>query len=223
MHSYFVLSLLTRWVYLSRLWPSTIIFLWSSLTAWWTFELTLFYFRISTARMTLSCWLHLMNSFRWDSIECVASSVQWPDYLSCQMESLDITIKLPLTLEYNQLCIKLSSCDVKSTPIIYLKSVTQRTFERLESLFRNNCCLSSLFEDGPISNFHNTAPEGHDYIIFSTNSWNMSTIGGFLFLMISLITSFNVAGYDQLMKFLDLSQQQHSSDFFSTVVVLEVT
>lgn len=41
------------------------------------------------------------------------------------MESLDITIKLPLTLEYDQLCIKLSSCDVKSAPIIYLRSITQ--------------------------------------------------------------------------------------------------
>lgn len=144
MHSYFVFSLLTRWVYLGRLWPSSIIFLRSPLTAWWTFELTLFYFRISTARMTLSCWLHLMNSCRWDSIKCVASSVQWPDYLSCQRESLDITIKLPLTLEYNQLCIKLSSCDVEWGPIIYLRSITQKTFERLESLFRNNCCLSTF-------------------------------------------------------------------------------
>lgn len=41
------------------------------------------------------------------------------------MESLDTTIKLPLTLEYDQLCIKLSSCDVKSVPIICLRSITQ--------------------------------------------------------------------------------------------------
>lgn len=38
------------------------------------------------------------------------------------MESLGIAIKLPLTLEYNQVCIKLSNCDVKSTPIIYLRT-----------------------------------------------------------------------------------------------------
>lgn len=40
------------------------------------------------------------------------------------MESLDISIKLSLTLEYNQLCIKLSSCDVETVAIIYLSSIT---------------------------------------------------------------------------------------------------
>lgn len=40
------------------------------------------------------------------------------------MESLDITVKLPLTLEYNQLYIKLSNGDVETTAIIYLRSVT---------------------------------------------------------------------------------------------------
>lgn len=40
------------------------------------------------------------------------------------MESLGITIKLPLTLEYNQLCIKLSSCDVKAAAITYLRNIT---------------------------------------------------------------------------------------------------
>lgn len=181
MYSYFVLSLLTRWVYLARLGPFTVIFF--EIFIDWLMDLWVdtLLLKDITARTTLSCWLHLMNSCRWDSIECVASSVQWLDYLSCQTDSLDITIKLPLTLEYNQLCIKLSSCDVESTPIIYLRSITQRTFERLQSLFRSNCCLSSLFDDGPISNFHKNAPEGHDYIIFSTNSWSMPTIGGVLF------------------------------------------
>lgn len=40
-----------------------------------------------------------------------------------------------------------------------------------------------------------------------------------VFIFNDFISSFNVAGYDQLMKFLDLSQQQLSSGFFSTVVV----
>lgn len=48
------------------------------------------------------------------------------------MESLDIPIKLPLILEYDQLCIKLSSCDV-SAPIIYLRSVTQSAEEVWEA------------------------------------------------------------------------------------------
>lgn len=79
-------------------------------------------------------------------------------------------------------------------------------FERLESPYSSNCCLSSLFEDAPISNFRKTALKGHVYITFSSNSWNMPTIAGFLFLMISSVTSFSVAGCDQLMKFLELAQ-----------------
>lgn len=122
-----------------------------------------FYLRISNTRKALSCWLHLMNSCRWYSIECVTSSVHWPDYLSCQMESLDITIKLPLTLEYNQLYIKLSSCDTEAAAIIYLRSIRHiaGAFERCESLYSSNYFLCNLPEGIPISNFHKTALKGH--------------------------------------------------------------
>jgi len=40
------------------------------------------------------------------------------------MESLDISIKLPLTLVCNQLYIKLYSCDVETAAIIYVRSLT---------------------------------------------------------------------------------------------------
>lgn len=165
-----MLSPLARQLYLSRSWPTMIICSMSLLTVWWlcgrrtsTFELTWFYSRISNARKTVSRWLYLMNSCRWCSIECVTSSIHWPDYLSCQMESQDITMKLPLALEYNQLCIRLSSCEMDAAAIIYFRSIRHiaGVFERHECLYSSNnflCC----FPDGvPISNAHRTALKLH--------------------------------------------------------------
>lgn len=84
-------------------------------------------------------------------------------------------------------------------------------FERCESPCSSNCCLSHLSEGVPISDFHKTAPKGHIYISISANSWNMPTTEGFLFLIFSSATSFNTAGYDQLMKWPSLG--------FGTVMV----
>lgn len=77
------------------------------------------------------------------------------------MESLDITIKLPLTLEYNQLYIELSSCEMEAAAIIYFRSIRciAAVFERHERLCSGNDFLCCYPDGGPISSFHKTALE----------------------------------------------------------------